>query len=131
MQKSIQIHNVWKSAKKVAFNIAREASYVLILIGQKLIKNAKKWSIWRVFEHLKRAVKQWYQTAQFDNFYATLLTIFSQSYMFRIFVKKFWAQDFWNYFQTLWYRNSVQCATLHLPRTHVALRSLYFGGIRK
>ena len=66
----------------------------------------------------------------FDNFYAILLTIFLQSYMFRLFVKEFWAQDFWNYFQKLWYRNSVQCAPLHLPRTHVALRSLYFGAIR-
>ena len=30
---------------QVAFNIAREASYVYILRGQKLIKNAKKGSI--------------------------------------------------------------------------------------
>ena len=39
-----QIHqNVWclKIAKKVAFNIARLASYVYILSGQKLINNAK------------------------------------------------------------------------------------------
>ena len=28
-----------------SFNIASEASYVYILSGQKLIKNAKKWSI--------------------------------------------------------------------------------------
>ena len=34
-----------KIAQKVAFNIASEASYVYILSGQKLIKNAKKWSI--------------------------------------------------------------------------------------
>ena len=31
--------------EKVSFNIASEASYVYILKGQKLIKNAKKWSI--------------------------------------------------------------------------------------
>ena len=31
--------------QKVAFNIAREASYVYILRGQKSIKNAKKGSI--------------------------------------------------------------------------------------
>ena len=31
-----------KIAKKVAFNIASEASYIYILSGQKFIKNAKK-----------------------------------------------------------------------------------------
>ena len=34
-------HGVWKSQKKVSFNIASKASYVYILSGQKLIKNAK------------------------------------------------------------------------------------------
>ena len=34
-----------KIAKKVAFNIASEASYIYILSGHKFIKNAKKWSI--------------------------------------------------------------------------------------
>ena len=34
-------YKVWKLQKKVAFNIASEASYVYILSGQKLIKNAK------------------------------------------------------------------------------------------
>ena len=34
-----------KITEKVSFNIASEASYVYILSGQKLIKNAKKWSI--------------------------------------------------------------------------------------
>ena len=34
-----------KITEKVLFNIASEASYVYILSGQKLIKNAKKWSI--------------------------------------------------------------------------------------
>ena len=33
-----------KITEKVSFNIASEASYVYILSGQKLIKNAKKWS---------------------------------------------------------------------------------------
>ena len=32
---------------------------------QKLIKNAKNGPIWRVFENLKLAVKQCYQTGQF------------------------------------------------------------------
>ena len=35
-----------------------------ILGGQKLIKNAKKGPFWRVFEKLKLAVKQCYQTDQ-------------------------------------------------------------------
>ena len=34
-----------KITEKVSVNIASEASYVNILSGQKLIKNAKKWSI--------------------------------------------------------------------------------------
>ena len=34
-------HGVWKSQKKVSFDIASEASYAYILSGQKFIKNAK------------------------------------------------------------------------------------------
>ena len=51
-----------KIAEKVLFNIASEVSYVYILSGQKLIKNAKNGPFWRVFEKLKLAVKQCYQT---------------------------------------------------------------------
>ena len=51
--------------EKVSFNIASEASYVYILSGQKFIKNAKNDRFWRVFENLKLAVKQCYQTDQF------------------------------------------------------------------
>ena len=54
-----------KITEKVSFNIASEASYGYILSGQKLIKNAKNGSFWRVFENLKLAVKQCYQTGQF------------------------------------------------------------------
>ena len=54
-----------KIAGKISFNIASEASYVYILSGQKKIKNAKNGSFWRVFENLKLAVKQCYQTGQF------------------------------------------------------------------
>ena len=54
-----------KITEKVSFNIASEASYVYILSGQKLIKNAKNGQFWRVFENLKLAVKQSYQTGQF------------------------------------------------------------------
>ena len=58
-------HGVWKSQKKVSFEIDSEASYVYILSGQKLIKKAKNGPFWRVFENLKLAVKQCYQTGQF------------------------------------------------------------------
>ena len=54
-----------KITEKVSFNIASEASYVYILSGQKFIKNAKNGPFWRVFENLKLAVKQCYQTGQF------------------------------------------------------------------
>ena len=54
-----------KITEKVSFNIASEASYVYILSGQKLIKNAKNGPFWRVFENRKLAVKQCYQTGQF------------------------------------------------------------------
>ena len=51
-----------KIAQKVAFNNASEASYVYVLSGQK----CQKWLIWRVFENLKLAVKQCYQTGHFQ-----------------------------------------------------------------
>ena len=55
-----------KITEKVAFNIASEASYVYILGGQKLIKNAKNQSILGEFlQNLKLAVKQCYQTGHF------------------------------------------------------------------
>ena len=54
-----------KITGKVALKIASEASYVYFLSGQKLIKNAKNGPFWRVFENLKFAVKQCYQTGQF------------------------------------------------------------------
>ena len=54
-----------KITEKVSFNIASEANYVYILSGQKLIKNARNGPFWRVFENLKLAVKQCYQTGQF------------------------------------------------------------------
>ena len=55
---------VFEITEKDAFNIASEASYVFILSRQKLIKKAKKCLFWRVFENLKLAVKQCYQTGQ-------------------------------------------------------------------
>ena len=44
------MNGVWKSKKKVSFNIASEAIYVYIMIGQKLIKNAQNGPFLRVFE---------------------------------------------------------------------------------
>ena len=58
-------HSALKITEIVSFNIASEASYVYILSGQKLIKNAKKAPFWRFFDNLKLAVKQCYQTGQF------------------------------------------------------------------
>ena len=60
-----QVHSVWKSSKKVSFNISSEACYVYILSGQKLIKNDKNGPIWWGFDYLKLVVKQCYQTGQF------------------------------------------------------------------
>ena len=42
------LHSVWKSQKKISFNIGSEASYVYILSGQKFIKNVKNGRFWRV-----------------------------------------------------------------------------------
>ena len=61
----IKVARCLKITEKVSFNIASEANYVYILSGQKLIKNAKDGPFWRVFENLKLAVKQCYQTGQF------------------------------------------------------------------
>ena len=45
-----KIHSVWKSLKKVSFNIVSEASYVYILSEQKFVKNAKDGPFFRVCE---------------------------------------------------------------------------------
>ena len=47
-----------KIAQKVAFNIASEASYIYILSGQKLVKNAKSVQFWRFFENLNSVTWQ-------------------------------------------------------------------------
>ena len=53
-----------KIREKVSFNIASEASYVWIFIGQNFFKNAKNGQFWQVLKNLKLAVKQCYQTGQ-------------------------------------------------------------------
>ena len=62
--KHLALDGVLKITEKVSFNNASEASYVYILSGQKLIKNAKNGPFWRVFENQKLVVKQCYQTDQ-------------------------------------------------------------------
>ena len=52
-----------KSSKKVAFVNASEASYVHILDGQKILRNAKKSQFGEFFENLKFVVKQCCQTS--------------------------------------------------------------------
>ena len=51
--------------EKVSSNIASEASFIYILSGQKFIKSAKNGPFWQVFENLKIAIKQCYQTGHF------------------------------------------------------------------
>ena len=59
------VHSVWKSHKKVSFNIASEASYVYILSGRKFFKN------------LKLVAKECYQTTSKYSC-ATIWVIFKQ-----------------------------------------------------
>ena len=66
----LRSHFEWTKVKDVGVQrLASEsssgASYVHILSGQKFIKNTKNGQFWRVFENLKLAVKQCYQTGQF------------------------------------------------------------------
>ena len=50
---SLTVKTLLKITEKVSFNIASEASYVYILSGQKLIKNAKNGSILASFLKLE------------------------------------------------------------------------------
>ena len=54
-----------KITEKVSFNIASEASYIHNFSWQKFIKNDKTGWFWRIFQNLKIAVKQCYQTSHF------------------------------------------------------------------
>ena len=58
-------YTVFEITEKVSINIASKASYVYMMSGQKVHLKCQKWSICRVFEHLKLAVKQRYQTSHF------------------------------------------------------------------
>ena len=59
------IHGVWKPQKRSFSTLRAKRATFNILSGQKLLKNAKNGPFWRVFENLKLAVKQCYQTGQF------------------------------------------------------------------
>ena len=65
MNRYPNVGTVVENHKKVSFNIASEASYICIMSGKKFIKNAKNGPFWRVFENLKLAVQQCYQTDHF------------------------------------------------------------------
>ena len=62
---SFHICTVFENHSIVSFKIASEASYIYILSGQKLIESGKNGPFWRVFENLKLAAIQCYQTGQF------------------------------------------------------------------
>ena len=83
-----------KITEKVSFNIASEASYVYIMSGQKLIKNAKNGPFWRLFENMKLAVKQCYQTGQL---------LIGQKLVENAKIQKFKC-DILSDFQTMWKR---------------------------
>ena len=53
-----------KITEKGRILIASEARYVYNLSDQKFIKNAKNGPFWRVFENMKLAVEQCYQTGK-------------------------------------------------------------------
>ena len=68
----IEYHHDWVSTYITVFENHRKKSHstlrakrAYILRGQKLLKNSKNVRFWRVFENLKLAVKQCYQTGQF------------------------------------------------------------------
>ena len=64
-KETLRVHGVWKSQKKSHSTLPAKRATFTFLSGQKLIKNAKNDPFWRVFENLKLAVKQCYQTGQF------------------------------------------------------------------
>ena len=93
-----------KNRGKVSFNITSEASHVYNLSGQKFTKNAKNCYFGRVFENLKIAVKQCYQTdrwkmSKLNNSNATFLVLFNQFAHLKIIRNPLEIQLFihWNY----------------------------------
>ena len=56
---------VFENRRKSLISQHCERSELRLHFGQKLLKNAKNGQFWRVFENVKLAVKQCYQTGQF------------------------------------------------------------------
>ena len=67
-QKSILltlIHGVWKSQKKSHSTLRAKRATFTFWVDKSSLKMPKDVQFWRVFENLKLAVKQCYQTCQF------------------------------------------------------------------
>ena len=81
-----------KITEKVSFNIASEASYVYILVGQKFIKTPKNGQFWRLFEmrHF-----WWFSTT------VTFFSCFSDPKSFWWFF--WWLQPQCVFWPTFWY----------------------------
>ena len=58
-------HGVWKSQKKSHSSLRAKRATFTFWMDKSSLKNAKNGQFWRVFENLKLAVKQCYQTGQF------------------------------------------------------------------
>ena len=58
---TLHTHGVWKSQKKSHSRLRAKRATFTFWVD----RSSSKWSIWRVFENLKLAVKQCYQTGQF------------------------------------------------------------------
>ena len=61
---NLDICTVFENHRKSLIQHCERSKLRLHFSGQKLIKNAKNCQFWRVFENLKLAVKQCYQTGQ-------------------------------------------------------------------
>ena len=62
---TLNVSTVFENHRKSLIQHCERSELRLHLSGQELIKNAKNGPFWRVFENLKLAVKQCYQTGQF------------------------------------------------------------------
>mgnify|MGYP006863759151 FL=1 len=58
-------HSVWKSQKKYHLTLRAKRATFTFWVDKSWLKNAQNGPFWRLFEDLKLAVKQTYQTNQF------------------------------------------------------------------
>ena len=87
-----------KITEKVLINIASEVSYVNILSGQKLIKNAKKWSILASF---------WKPEACGQTVLPDRSVLIGQKLVENVKIQKFQC-DILSNFQTMWHRGTTR-----------------------